>query len=98
MDEAAQRGLKVRFIKLVLLLDAFMVLIAGAILLYVWMPTPAGRVTMAIFVGAAAGLFLYVTRMYRRTKQWLEEEHRKSTSELRGDGGDAAGAGGERTD
>jgi membrane protein implicated in regulation of membrane protease activity len=98
MDEAAQRDLKVWFIKLVLLLDAFMILIAVAILLYVWMPTPAGRVTMVVFLAAAAGLFLYVTRMYRRTKQWLEEEHRKSTSEPRGDGGDAAGAGGGRTD
>ncbi|MDD1656960.1 MAG: hypothetical protein LUQ41_00670 [Methanomicrobiales archaeon] len=98
MDEAAKGDLRFRFIKLIVLLNAILILIAVAVLLYFWMPTPAGRVAIVVSLAAAAGLFLYFMRLYRRTKQWLDEEHRKGIVEPRGDGGDAAGAGRERTD
>ncbi|MDD1656166.1 MAG: hypothetical protein LUO87_02190 [Methanomicrobiales archaeon] len=98
MDEAAQRELKVRFIQLTILLNAILIFVAIAVLLFFWMPTSAGWTVMALLLVAAAGLFLYFIRLYRRTKQWLEKEHRKSTEESRGDGSDGSGAGGGRTD
>jgi len=98
MDEAVKSDLKFRFIKLIVLLNAILILIAVAVLLSFWMPTPTGRVAMVVFLAAAAGLFLYFMRLYRRTKQWLDAEHRKGTAEPHGNDGNAAGAGGERTD
>ncbi|MBS1194431.1 MAG: hypothetical protein H6R30_473 [Methanomicrobia archaeon] len=87
MDAAGKSDLRVRFIKLIVLLNAILILIAVAVLLFFWMPTPAGRVVMAVSLAAAAGLFLYFMRLYRRTKQWLDEEHGKAARESSGDAG-----------
>ncbi|MDD1653273.1 MAG: hypothetical protein LUQ64_01870 [Methanomicrobiales archaeon] len=97
MDEAAQKDLKVRFIKLVVLLNAFMILVAAAILLFVWVPTPAGRVIAVLCIAAAAAILLYITRLYRQTKLWLDNEHRKGTMQPPGTDGEGTGAGGEHT-
>jgi fatty acid desaturase len=98
MDEAAQWKLKVRFIQLTVLLNAIIIFIAIAVLLFFWVPTPAGRAVMAVLLAAAAGLFLYFTRLYRRTKQWLDAEHRKSAEKSPGEEEAGAGDGGERTE
>jgi protein-S-isoprenylcysteine O-methyltransferase Ste14 len=98
MDEAAKSDLRFRFIKLIVLLNAILILTAVAVLLSFWMPTPTGRVAMVVFLAAAAGLFLYFKRLYHQTKQWLDAEHRKGTAEPHGNAGNAAGAVGERTD
>jgi hypothetical protein len=98
MDEAAKADLMVRFIKLIVLLNAILILIALAVLLYFKVPSVAGRAGMAALLAAAAGLLLYFMRLYRRTKQWLDEEHRKGTTTSHGDGSGPAGSDGGRTD
>jgi hypothetical protein len=96
MDDAARGDLRIRFIKLIVLLNAILILIAVAVLLFFWMPTPAGRVVMAVSLAAAAGLFLYFLRLYRRTKQWLDEEHGKAARESSGDAESVTGESGGR--
>jgi O-antigen/teichoic acid export membrane protein len=98
MDEAAQRNLKFRFIQLTLLLNAIVIFIAIAVLLYFKVPSLAGRAGMAVLLAAAVGLFLYFTRLYRRTKQWLDAEHRKNAEKSPGEEEAGAGDGGERTE
>jgi uncharacterized membrane protein len=98
MDEAGKSDLRVRFIKLIVLLNVILILIAGAILLSFWMPTPTGRVASVVFLAAAAGLFLYFMRMYQRTKQWLEKEHGKMAQVSPVDSTASAEENGGRTD
>jgi carbon starvation protein CstA len=98
MDEAGRSDLRVRFIKLIVLLNAILILIAITVLLFFEVPSMAGKVGMAVLLAAAAGLFLYFMRLYRETKQWLDEEHGKIAQESSGEGSAYPEDGGERTD
>jgi protein-S-isoprenylcysteine O-methyltransferase Ste14 len=77
MDDAARADLRIRFIKLIVILNAILILIAVAILLYFEVPSPAGKAGVVVLLAAALGLFWFFLRMYRQTKQWLEDDHRK---------------------
>jgi len=85
MDETARGDLRIRFIKLIVLLNAILILIAVAVLLYFKVPPPWGTAGVVVLLAAAFGLFLFFLRMYRQTKQWLEDEHRKRVQDSSGD-------------
>ena len=87
MDETARGDLRIRFIKLIVLLNAILILIAVAVLMHFKVPPPWGTVGVAVLLAAAVGLFLFFLRMYRQTKQWLEDEHRKRVRDSSGDTG-----------
>jgi membrane protein implicated in regulation of membrane protease activity len=87
MDETARGDLRIRFIKLIVLLNAILILIAVAVLLYFKVPPPWGTAGVVVLLAAAVGLFLFFLRMYRQTKQWLEDEHRKRVQDSSGDTG-----------
>lgn len=72
MDERARETFKLRFIKLTLLLNAFILLIAiGAFVLIVFF-TPTGIAAGLALLAAGVIVFLYTWRFYQETKEWLE--------------------------
>ncbi|MDD1655196.1 MAG: hypothetical protein LUO91_05775 [Methanomicrobiales archaeon] len=98
MDDAARADLRIRFIKLIVILNAILILIAVAILLYFEVPSPAGKAGVAVLLAAALGFFWFFLRMYRQTKQWLEDDHRQriqasseDTGQGKGENGGQAG-------
>jgi multisubunit Na+/H+ antiporter MnhB subunit len=72
MDEHARESFKLRFIKLTLLLNAMILLIAmGAFVLLILHSPPGIALGLGLLV-AGALVFLYTWRLYRETKEWLE--------------------------
>jgi hypothetical protein len=72
MDEQARETFKLRFIKLTLLLNAFVLLIAmGAFVLVVW-HTPTAIAAGLGLLAVGVIVFLYTWRLYQETKEWLE--------------------------
>jgi hypothetical protein len=72
MDEQARESFKLRFIKLTLLLNAFVLLIAmGAFVLVIW-HTPLAIAAGLGLLAAGVVIFLYTWRLYQQTKIWLE--------------------------
>ena len=74
MDEQARESFKLRFIKLTLLLNAFVLSIAiGAFVLVFFRGSPAGIAAGLVLLALGVILFLYTWRLYQETKEWLEE-------------------------
>jgi uncharacterized membrane protein len=72
MDERARETFKLRFIKLTLLLNAFVLSIAiGAFVLIIF-HTPAGIAAGLVLLATGVIIFLYTWRFYQETKDWLE--------------------------
>jgi multisubunit Na+/H+ antiporter MnhC subunit len=72
MDERAREDFKLRFIKLTLLLNAMILLIAiGAFVLVIW-HSPAAIAAGLALLAAGVIVFLYTWRFYHKTKEWLE--------------------------
>jgi hypothetical protein len=73
MDEHARESFKLRFIKLTLLLNAFVLLIAiGAFVLVFFRGSPTGIAAGLGLLAAGVIVFLYTWRFYQETKDWLE--------------------------
>ena len=72
MDEQARETFKRPFIKLTLLLNAMVLLIAiGAFVLIIFHSLP-GIVLGLALLAAGVMVFLYTWRLYQETKEWLE--------------------------
>jgi multisubunit Na+/H+ antiporter MnhC subunit len=72
MDEHARETFRLRFIKLTLLLNAFVLLIAiGAFVLIIF-HTPTGIAAGLGLLAAGVIVFLYTWHFYQETKEWLE--------------------------
>jgi multisubunit Na+/H+ antiporter MnhB subunit len=72
MDEHTLGFFKIRFIKLTLLLNAIVLLVAvGAFVLIRFHSTP-GIAAGLVLLAAAVILYLYFSRFYQETKEWLE--------------------------
>ena len=73
MDERARETFKIRFIKLTLLLNAMILLIAAGALVLILVHAPWGiALGLGLIIGGAVA-FLHTWRLYRETKEWLEE-------------------------
>jgi hypothetical protein len=73
MDERAREDFKLRFIKLTLLLNAVILLIAiGAFILVFFRGSPVGIAAGLGLLAAGIMLYLYFSRFYQQTKEWLE--------------------------
>jgi multisubunit Na+/H+ antiporter MnhC subunit len=72
MDEAARESFKIRFIKLTLLLNAIVLLVAiGAFVLIIFHSLLGIAAGLAL-LAAGVIVFLYTWRLYQETKEWLE--------------------------
>jgi len=72
MDERAREDFKFRFIKLTLLLNAMILLIAVGAFVLIILRSPAGIALGLGLLAAGAIVFLYTWRLYQETKEWLE--------------------------
>jgi len=72
MDERARETFKLRFIKLTLLLNAFVLLIAIGAFVLILFHTPTGIAAGLGLLAAGVIVFLYTWRFYQETKVWLE--------------------------
>jgi len=73
MDERAREAFKIRFIKLTLLLNAMILLIAiGAFVLVFFRGSLTGIAAGLGLLAAGVIVFLYTWRLYLETKDWLE--------------------------
>jgi multisubunit Na+/H+ antiporter MnhC subunit len=72
MDEQARETFKIRFIKLTLLLNAIILLVAiGAFILIRFNSLPGIAVGLGL-LAAAVIAYMYFSRFYQETKDWLE--------------------------
>jgi hypothetical protein len=72
MDELAREDFKARFIKLTLLLNAMVLLVAiGAFVLIRFHSPPFIAAGLGLLAGAVI-TYMYFSRFYHETKEWLE--------------------------
>lgn len=72
MDERARETFKLQFIKLTLLLNVIVLLVAiGAFVLIRFYSLYGIAVGLALLAGGVM-VFLYTWRLYQETKEWLE--------------------------
>jgi len=72
MDERARETFKIRFIKLTLLLNAIVLLVAvGAFVLIRYHSSTGIAIGLALLVIAVI-IYMYFSRFYQETKDWLE--------------------------
>lgn len=72
MDEHARESFKIRFIKLTLLLNAIVLLVAiGAFILIRYHSLPGIAVGLGL-LAVAVIIYMYFSRFYQETREWLE--------------------------
>ncbi|HVN65136.1 MAG TPA: hypothetical protein VMT31_00800 [Methanomicrobiales archaeon] len=72
MDERARETFKIRFIKLTIFLNAIVLFAAiGAFVLLMFHSLPGIAVGLGLLV-AAVLVYMYFSRFYQETKEWLE--------------------------
>ena len=72
MDERAREDFKIRFIKLTLLLNAIVVLVAVGAFILIRYHSPDGIAGGLGLLAVAVITYLYFSRYYQETKEWLE--------------------------
>jgi multisubunit Na+/H+ antiporter MnhC subunit len=72
MEEHAREAFKIRFIKLTLLLNAIVLLIAIGSFVLLRFRSPTGLVVGLVLLAAAVITYVYFSRFYQETKEWLE--------------------------
>jgi hypothetical protein len=72
MDEYARETFKLRFIKLTLLLNAIVLLVAVGAFVLVRYHSPLGIAAGLGLLAASVILYMYFSRFYQETKDWLE--------------------------
>jgi multisubunit Na+/H+ antiporter MnhC subunit len=72
MDEHARESFKIRFIKLTLLLNAIVLLVAiGAFILIRYHSLLGVAIGLGL-LAVAVIIYMYFSRFYQKTKEWLE--------------------------
>ena len=72
MDERARETFKIRFIKLTLLLNAIVLCVAIGAFVLLWLRSLPGLAAGLGFLAAAVITYMYFSRFYQETKEWLE--------------------------
>ena len=72
MDERARESFKIRFIKLTLLLNAIVLLVAIGAFILVRYNSPLGIAVGLCLLAIAVVTYMYFSRFYHETKEWLE--------------------------
>ena len=72
MDERARETFKIRFIKLTLLLNAIVLLVAMGAFVLLRFRSLAGLAVGIGFLTIAVITYMYFSRFYQETKEWLE--------------------------
>jgi multisubunit Na+/H+ antiporter MnhC subunit len=72
MDERARESFKIRFIKLTLLLNVIMLLVAIGAFILIRYNSPLGIAVGLGLLAVAVVTYMYFSRFYQETKDWLE--------------------------
>jgi uncharacterized membrane protein YfcA len=72
MDEHARETFKVRFIKLTFLLNAIVLLVAVGAFVLIRFHSPLGIAIGLGLLAVAVITYMYFSRFYQETKEWLE--------------------------
>jgi multisubunit Na+/H+ antiporter MnhC subunit len=72
MDERARESFKIRFIKLTLLLNAIVLFVAIGAFVLLMFRSPLGIAVGLGLLAAAVVTYLYFSRFYQQTREWLE--------------------------
>jgi len=72
MDERARESFKIRFIKLTLLLNAIILLVAIGAFVLIRYYFPWGIAVGLGLLAVAVITYMYFSRFYQETKEWLE--------------------------
>ncbi|MDD1670198.1 MAG: hypothetical protein LUQ67_02625 [Methanomicrobiales archaeon] len=72
MDEQARETFKLRFIKLTLLLNVIVLLVAIGAFVLIRFPSPLGIAAGLLLLAVAVVTYVYFSRFYQATKEWLE--------------------------
>ncbi len=73
MDEQARETFKFRFIKLTLFLNAIILLVAIGAFVLIRFRSPAGIAGGLVLLTLAVVIYVYFSRFYQQTKEWLAE-------------------------
>jgi membrane protein implicated in regulation of membrane protease activity len=73
MDEQARENFKLRFVKLTLLLNAMVLLVAIGAFVLIRFPSLPGIAAGLGLLAVAVVTYMYFSRFYQATKEWLEE-------------------------
>jgi multisubunit Na+/H+ antiporter MnhC subunit len=72
MDERARESFKIRFIKLTLLLNAIVLLVAIGAFVLIRYHSPLGIAVGLGLLAVAVVTYMYFSRFYQETRDWLE--------------------------
>jgi len=72
MDERARESFKIRFIKLTLLLNAIVLFVAIGAFVLIRYNSPLGIAVGLGLLAVAVIIYVYFSRFYQETKDWLE--------------------------
>jgi positive regulator of sigma E activity len=72
MDEQARETFKIRFIKLTFLLNAIVLFVAIAAFVLIGFHSPLGIAVGLGLLAVAVITYIYFSRFYQETKDWLE--------------------------
>ncbi|HMA04867.1 MAG TPA: hypothetical protein VKO45_02960 [Methanomicrobiales archaeon] len=72
MDEHARETFKLRFVKLTLLLNAIVLLVAIGAFVLIRFHSPLGIAVGLALLAVAVITYMYFSRFYQATKEWLE--------------------------
>jgi len=72
MDEHAREAFKLRFIKLTLLLNAIVLLVAIGAFVLIRYHSPPGIAVGLVLLAVAVITYMYFSRFYQETREWLK--------------------------
>lgn len=73
MDEATKERFKLQFYFLAVIINLIVLVIAGAVVVYLKGPSDLNEVLAVILAAIAIVMAVYFVRRYRATKAWLDE-------------------------
>lgn len=73
MDESTRERFKWKFYSLTIILNLIILLVAGAVVSYILVPSPFGFPLALLLALVAVVLLVYFRRKYHETKKWLGE-------------------------
>jgi positive regulator of sigma E activity len=73
MDEATKERFKLKFYSLAVLINIIILLIAGAVIVYLKGPSDLNEILALMMAAIAIVMAFFFVRRYRATKAWLDE-------------------------
>jgi positive regulator of sigma E activity len=73
MDDATKERFKLKFYSLAVIINVIVLIIAGAVVVYLKGPPDLNEVLAVVLAAIAIVMAFFFVRRYRETKAWLDE-------------------------